>query len=53
MKTYLITSIMFHRPYTDSNGHYTYKNKWYKDQYPNMAASGQLVTDKKFKHKKD
>lgn len=29
--TNLIASIMFHTPNANSNGDYTYKNKWYKD----------------------
>ena len=50
MYTNLIAAIMFHRPYTDSYRNYAYEDKWYKDQYPHMAARGQLVTNKQLKH---
>lgn len=51
MYTNLIAAIMFHRPYTDGNGNYAYKDKWYKHQYPHMATGGQLVAYQQLKHK--
>lgn len=49
--TNLIAAIMFHRPYTDGNGNYAYKDKWYEHQYPHMATGGQLVAYQQLKHK--